>query len=190
MRTTSSNKSTLDALFGKSKQAILGLFFGNPGTEYHLREVARRAGMSIGAVNRDLTSLVQAGILSSEKRGNQLFFRADRDCTIFDELHGIAIKTIGLADRFREALVPLSSKVKIAYIYGSIARGEERAESDIDVMVIGEVKAFEVVKALASVHKLFKREINRLSSRRQSTSKNSRIKTTFYRRSCRSKRSS
>lgn len=160
MRTVATSRGVLDALFGKSKQAILGLFLGDPESELHLREVARRTEISIGAVTRELSSLVEAGILIRHKRGNQVFYHADREGRIYPELHSLIVKTVGLADRFKEAFKPLSDKITVAFIYGSMARGDEKADSDVDLMVIGDVKTLDVVKALSTLHQLFKREIN------------------------------
>jgi predicted nucleotidyltransferase len=160
MRTKSERLKSLDPLFGKTKQAILGLLFGGNHEEYHLREIARHTGISQGALTRELTLLSTAGLITREKRGNQVIYRANRHCPVYDELRGLVLKTIGLAGLFRDALDRLSERIQVAFIYGSIARGDEKPDSDVDLLVVGDVKLRDVVKALGNVREKVGREMN------------------------------
>jgi predicted nucleotidyltransferase len=98
--------------------------------------------------------------LHKEAVGNQVRYRADRDCPIFTELAGIFRKTSGLADVLRDSLAPLQNKIDLAFIFGSVAQGKERQTSDVDVLVIGEASLVDLVTAFAGGHERLGREIN------------------------------
>lgn len=149
-----------DALFNKTKQAILGLLFSNVDNEYHQRGIAKLLNISPGVIQRELKVLTMTGIILREKRGNQVFYRVNKDCPIYNELHNLVIKTVGLSDKLREALAPLADKIYAAFIYGSFARGSETVESDVDLMIIGELTLRDVVKALGKVREAIGRELN------------------------------
>ena len=92
--------------------------------------------------------------------GNQVHYRANPACPIYEELRGILRKTFGVADILREALEPVAKQVDVAFIYGSVARGDERAASDVDVMIIGKLKFGDAVLALSSAEEKLRREVN------------------------------
>jgi predicted nucleotidyltransferase len=117
-------------------------------------------GTTAGTLHKELTTLAAAGILSNERRGNQLAYRANRSCPIFEELASIVRKTSGLADVLAEALEPLASRLKVAFVFGSIAQARESSDSDVDVMAIGEVGFAEVVQHLYAAQTTLAREIN------------------------------
>lgn len=128
--------SLADALFPKTRQRILGLLFSAPERELYLREIARLADVTVSAIQRELDQLSHAGILLETKRGNQRVFRANRDCPLYEELVGFAIKTYGIADLLREAIQPFHPQR--AFIFGSIAKRNDIAASDVDVLVTGD----------------------------------------------------
>jgi hypothetical protein len=148
------------ALFGKSMQAILAQLYGRPDEAFYLRELARSTGTAASSLQRELAALTRAGIIERTVRGHQVYFRANRACPVFDELRGLVVKTFGLADVLRYALQPLSSRIDAAFVYGSVARGEERAESDIDLFVIGSVSSGDVIEAIVPARQRLGREIN------------------------------
>jgi predicted nucleotidyltransferase len=113
-----------------------------------------------GSLHRELKLLAEAGFLSRHTVGNQVRYQANWDCPIFNELAGIFRKTSGLADIIRAALLPLANAVNVAFIFGSVARGEERVASDVDVCVIGSASFTEVVMALSDMRQQLGREIN------------------------------
>jgi predicted nucleotidyltransferase len=127
-----------DALFAKTQQRVLGLLFGSPDRSYFANEIVRMAKSGTGAVHRELDALEAAGLVTSTRSGNQKHFRANRASPIFAELHGIAVKTFGVADVLREALAPVASGIRAAFIYGSVAKGTDTATSDIDLMLISD----------------------------------------------------
>jgi len=141
-------------------QAILAVLYGRPDEEFYLRELARSSGTRASSLQRDLAALARAGIVVRTERGHQVYFRANRACPVFDELRGLVVKTFGVAEVLREALRPLTDRIDAAFVYGSVARGEEHAGSDIDLLVVGEAGFCEVIEALAPAQRRLAREIN------------------------------
>jgi predicted nucleotidyltransferase len=125
-----------DALFTKTQQRVLGLLFGNPNRSYYANEIVRLAGSGTGAVQRELEKLSATGLIEVSRVGNQKHFRANHQSPIFEELHGIAVKTFGLADVLRRLLEPLADRIQAAFVYGSVAKGSDTAASDIDLMIV------------------------------------------------------
>ena len=147
-------------LFGESRKAILSLLYGHADEQFYLREIVRRAGTGIGATQRELGQLTGAGLLHRVRRGNQVYYQANRENSIFDELKSILAKTSGIRDILQEGLRPLADRIKLAFVYGSVARGEETASSDVDLMVVGKVSFADVVAALKLIEAKIGREIN------------------------------
>lgn len=147
-------------LFGEDFRRLLGLLLMRPDQDFHVREIARLTGVDAGNAQRALKRMEQAGLLKSSRSGNQVRYKANRASPIFPELQGIIRKTVGLADVLREALEPLSGRIEAAFVFGSVARGEEGPASDIDLMVVGDAGFDEVVGALYPLHERLGREIN------------------------------
>jgi len=141
-------------------QAILAQLYGRPDQEFYLRELARSTGTAPSSLQRDLAALARAGIILRTARGHQVYFRANRSCPVFEELRGLVVKTFGVVEILRAALQALTGRIESAFVYGSVARGEARAESDIDLFVIGKVSSGDVIEALASAQRRLGREIN------------------------------
>lgn len=150
-----------EALFSKTQRRVLGLLFGNPDRSYYTNEVVRFAGAGIGAVQRELATLSAAGLLTITRIGNQKHYQANRESPIFEELRGIVLKTFGAAEVLLSALAPLADRIHVAFLYGSVAKGTDTANSDFDVMVISDSLAYpDVVAALADAEKDLGRTIN------------------------------
>lgn len=127
-----------DALFTRTQQRLLALLFGQPQRSFYASELIGLAGGGSGAVQRELARLAQSGLVTVRQVGNQKHFQANAESPIFAELHGIVEKTVGLAEPLRAALAPLSRRVLAAFVYGSIAKRQDTAASDIDVMLVSE----------------------------------------------------
>ena len=127
-----------DALFTKTQQQILHLLFGQPDRSFYSKELVERAGIGTGTVHRELEKLAEAGLLTVKRIGNQKHFQANPSSPIFEELKGIVRKTFGLADPLREMLENHKDKIKLAFIYGSVANRTDTANSDIDLMLISD----------------------------------------------------
>jgi len=147
-------------LFGAYRRDALALLLLHPEESRHVRETARAIGKAPGTLLRELNALAAAGVLVRKPVGNQVHFQANPDCPIYEELRSILKKTVGVADVLREALAPLGPKVRAAFVYGSVARGDERSRSDLDVMVVGEASFGDVVAALAPAQESLRREVN------------------------------
>lgn len=133
-----STLSLSDALFTATQQKVLGLMFGKPDRSFYTNEIARWAQMGKGSLVRELDRLQRAGVLNMFRLGNQIHYQANPDCPIYAELLGITRKTFGIADPVRDALQPFSSQLTWAFIYGSVAKDQANASSDIDLMLIGQ----------------------------------------------------
>ena len=158
MRTESSALSNL--LFGQTRGRILATLYDKPDAAFFVRQLARHINGSVGTVQRELATLAAAELILREDRENQVFYRANRTHPIFAELHSLLSKTAGVFHILQEALTPLAKGIEFAFVYGSFARGEERAESDIDLMVAGEVTLDELLSQVSPVELQLKRPIN------------------------------
>jgi len=137
-----SNTSIGNALFTKTQQRVLGLLYGKPDQSFYTNEIVRLADMGRGTVRRELERLTAAGLLVVNREGNQLHYRANSQNPIYHELLVIVRKTFGIADVIREALLPLSDQIDLAFIYGSIAKKEDTASSDVDLLLITDSLAY------------------------------------------------
>lgn len=148
------------ALFGKTKRALLALFFSNPEESFYLRQIARLTAAGQGSVQRELKKLTEAGIIERLERGRLVYFRAVRSCPIFGELKGLILKTAGLVEVLRSALSPVSDKIDLAFVFGSQARGKAKAASDIDLFIVGNVDELELHRFISQAEGLLNRSIN------------------------------
>jgi predicted nucleotidyltransferase len=141
-RALAANTTVADALFTKSQQRVLGVIFGNPGRSFYANEIIARAGAGNGAVQRELARLEGSGLVKVTRVGNQKHYQVNADAPVFVALHELVLKTSGLADVLRASLAPFSSEIRAAFVYGSIAKGQDSAGSDIDLMVISDDLAY------------------------------------------------
>jgi predicted nucleotidyltransferase len=153
-----------ELLFGRTRRAVLALLLTHPDESFHLRDIQRRTGASIAPLHAELAKLSAAGLVEREQRGRQVFFTANRRSSIFPELRSLLIKTAGVADVLRSALATAGlsrpPRVVAAFVFGSMARADPGAASDVDVMVIGSVTFAEVAHALHEVQATLGREVN------------------------------
>ncbi len=136
------------------------MFFVRPEQSFYLRQIVRTAGIGQGAAQRELARWVEAGLIVRTRRGNQVNYQANTASPIFDELKGLAVKTAGVADVLREALAAMADRIRVAFIHGSMARGSENADSDVDVVVVGDVAFGDVTAAFQEAQERIGREIN------------------------------
>jgi predicted nucleotidyltransferase len=130
--------SMADALFSTTQQRVLGLLFGQPERSFYATEIIGLAGSGSGAVQRELARLEQSGLVTVHRLGSQKHYLANPDSPLFAELCGIARKTVGLAEPLREALTPFASMIVAAFVYGSVAKRQDTATSDIDLMIVSD----------------------------------------------------
>lgn len=149
-----------DLLFGAYRRDVLSLLLLRPGESYHVREIARMTGRPANTLYRELVALAEAGLLIRTSRGNQVHYHANTSSPIYEDLRSILKKTTGIADVLRDALSSLSKRIRAAFVYGSIASGKEGPGSDVDVMIVGDIKFEDAIEALAPAEKTLRREIN------------------------------
>lgn len=147
-------------LFGKTRRAVLGKLFLEPQRDYRLRELARLTGISAGSVQHELRQLVAAEIATRRERNELVTYRANANCPIYDELRTIVEKTSGIKELLRDALNPVRDRIRLAFIYGSVAVGANRARSDLDVLVVSSIPFGELMALLQPVEERIGREIS------------------------------
>lgn len=157
---TMKNNNLSDTLFGKTRKTLFTLFFTNEDTEFYLRQISTMTGVSPGALQIELRKLERSGILAKTKKGKQHYYRVNKSCPIFSELKSIVTKTILSHDMIAQALVSISHKIKVGFIFGSAAKGKLKSGSDIDLMIIGEVTTSEVLEVCEDVQEKLNMEIN------------------------------
>ena len=153
--------SLADALFTTTQQRVLALLFGQPARSFFASELIRLTGSGSGAVQRELKRLASSGLVTVKRIGRQKHFQANPDCPVFDELCAMVRKTVAMAEPVRQALAPLAEGIALALIYGSVAKGTDTANSDIDLLVVADELTLEALyKALAPVEASLARRIS------------------------------
>ena len=150
-----------DSLFPKVRQRVLAVLFGTPDRSFYANEVIALAQSGTGAVQRELADLSAVGLLTVSKQGNQKHYQANADAPVFAELRSLVLKTMGMADALRAALAPLAAQIDAAFIYGSVARQQDTAQSDVDVMIVSSALGYgEVFGALEAATLSVGRKVN------------------------------
>lgn len=158
---TTSNSSLADALFSGTRQKVLGLLFMQPDQDFSMAELIERARAGSGAVQREISRLVDSGLVTVDIRGRQKRYRANQNAPIFPELCSLVAKTLGPAQFVSNALTPIESEIDVALIYGSVAKNTDRANSDIDLMLVSDTLTLEDVFAtLEPVEQEMSRPVN------------------------------
>jgi len=151
----------LETILGSNLRAkVLGWLFTHPDQRCFVRQLARLLREDSTNVSRELSRLEKAGILVSVTEGKQKYYQADRQSPLFDELHGLVLKTVGVADIIRKALEPRVADIKLAFVFGSVAGKTENRFSDIDLLVVGDITFGEVVELVSAAEDVLDREVN------------------------------
>ena len=144
--------SLADALFTTTQQRVLSLLFGQPSRSFFASELIELTGSGSGAVQRELQRLVSSGLVTVTRVGRQKHHQANPDSPVFEELHGLVLKTVAMAEPIRQALESLDQRIALALVYGSVAKGTDTAASDIDLLVVSDqVMLEDIYSALAPV---------------------------------------
>lgn len=158
---TSRPSSVADALFPLVRQRVLAVLFGMPDRSFYANELVALAQSGKGAMQRELEGLSQAGLITVRRQGNQKHYQANAASPVFAELRGLVLKTMGLADVLTAALAPLAARIESAFVYGSMANGEDTARSDVDLMVVSPDLAYgELFGALEGASTALGRRVN------------------------------
>jgi len=154
------NAPALDSLIPGVRQGLLAATLTRPEKWWYLSELAEFLHTRPSSLQRELTSLVQSGILQQRKDGRRTYFKAETRSPIFRELRNIFEKTVGLIPTLRAVLLPFADRIVCSFVYGSVARREEHATSDVDLMVIGALGLGDLAPALRKAEKRLSREVN------------------------------
>jgi len=149
-----------DLLFGQTRGRIPALLFGRPDQSFYIRQIARETRTSAGSVQRELEALANVGLIQRTDSGHQVYYQANRNHPVYPEIHALVAKTIGVFQLLGTALAPLANRISRAFVYGSLASGNENAQSDVDLMIVGEVTLDEVLAQLAPIEQRIGRPIN------------------------------
>lgn len=161
MGTSHSRVSIADALFTQTQQRVLSVLFGNVARSYYASEIIARAQIGSGAVQREIARLEASGLITSERIGNQKHYRANERSPVFEPLRELVLRTTGLADVLRDALAPLAPQLVAAFVFGSIARREDNASSDVDLFVVSDTLSLaDLFGALERARRQLGREVN------------------------------
>jgi predicted nucleotidyltransferase len=148
------------ALFTPVQQRVLALLFSQPDRRFQSAELIRLARGGTGAVHRQLQRLAKAGLVTVSQEGNQKYYAARKDSPVFPELHGLVVKTVGIVEPLRDALRPIATKIACAFVYGSVAKGNERPESDLDLLIVSAKLTYpEAYEALQAVEQVIARSV-------------------------------
>lgn len=161
MRTSKLRAGLADALFTPVQQRVLGLLFGQPDRRFQSAELIRLARGGVGAAHRQLRRLDEAELVTVTRSGNQKHYQARRDSPVFEELHQLVTKTVGVAEPLRRALARKARAIRAAFVYGSVAKGTDRARSDIDLMVLSDsLRYADLFEGLQAAETVLGRTVN------------------------------
>lgn len=149
-----------DLLFGQIRGRILALLYGWADKAFYVRQIARHVHASAGAVRRELENLTAVDLIGRTQIGNLVFYQVNQSHPVFAEMRALVNKTVGIFNVLRSALEPLAERVGIAFVYGSVARQNETAASDIDLMILGQVDLDDVLARLSAPENTLGRTIN------------------------------
>ena len=156
-----SSSTLADALFTSTQQKVLGLLFGQPGRSFFVTQIMEIAKSGRGAVQRELRRLERAGLVSIEMRGNQKHYQANSESPLFDEICSVVRKTVGLEEPLKVAVGSLAGTVRLALVYGSVAKRLDTSASDVDVLIVAdEVTLEDVYAALSVAEQQLDRKVN------------------------------
>lgn len=157
----SMNSRIGQALYGQTRQAVLRLFFSAPDRRFLQKEIIDRIGLGSGGVQRELERLSQADILARTVEGRQVYYQANLESPVFEELRSLIRKTFGVTEVLQEALEHLADRIDLAFVFGSVASGTEKSTSDVDLMIVSDRVSFdELVLAVGRAEKILGREVN------------------------------
>ena len=150
----------LEALFPEVRAKVLAAVFGQPDREWYLTELARTLKMQPSSLQRELEALSKAGILEQRRDGRRVYVKPDKNSPVFADLRGLLEKTAGVIPVLRSELETLGESIRLAFVYGSVARSEETSVSDIDLMVVGKAGLSDLIPALRNSERILGRPVN------------------------------
>ena len=156
----SNENSLMDLLFPAARQRVLAVLLLQPRSAFHLRELARLTDSHAGTLGREVDKLARTGLLLRSEQGNQVRYNANTGHPLFEDLAALFLKTHGVVPAVREALAPLDAQIRLALVFGSVARGTPSPGSDVDLLVLGDVNFMTLAQAVFPLHAALGREVN------------------------------
>lgn len=152
--------ATLDALFPSIRAGVLSATFLQPERWWFMTELARQLGVTPSSLQRELEALVGSGILMRRQDGRRIYYKANTESPVFPEMSGLIKKTAGMVPALKAELKRFDDRIELALLYGSVARGEEKSASDVDLMIVGSLKQIDLLPSLRKLESRFGREVN------------------------------
>ena len=147
-----------ELLSSRARAEIFRLLFNGTGDELHVREIERRSGLNDSTLRQELRKLVRLDLVQSRRDSNRVYYRAKTESPLYPEIRNLVLKTSGLSDVLKSALT--DKRIRVAFVFGSIAGGEEKAGSDVDLMVIGQLGLRDLSRLLSGIEEKIGREVN------------------------------
>lgn len=160
MSTSPMQDKLTTTLFSKTRGRVLALLYGHVDEQFYFRQIVRITGLGVGALQRELKTLTEAGIITKSTHGSQVYYQASSNCPVFTELKNLVQKTVGVGVALKTCLKSLADQIDLAFIFGSLANSSETRQSDVDIMVIGDVPFADLVRVLHQAQDTLRREIN------------------------------
>lgn len=155
--------ASIERLFpNKALLDVLGLLLLHPDEEFYQSEIVRNTGQSLLQVQRALRRIEDSGLARATRRGNRIYYTANRDHPVHEEMKGMIIKTVAFGDALREGLAPIRNQILLACIFGSVASGREGVTSDVDLLIVGEVSSRKLASVIGPLARALGREVNHL----------------------------
>jgi predicted nucleotidyltransferase len=150
----------LDALFPSVRRELLAAMLLSADKWWYMSELASHLNTTVSSLQRELNSLSASGILERKQDGRRTYYKARKDSPVFGDLRDLFLKTAGIAPALRSELARFGDRIRWAAIYGSVARGQEAAESDIDLLIVGDIATADLIPVLRRLERRFGREVN------------------------------
>jgi len=147
-----------EILSSRTRAEIFKLLFGVAENELHVRELQRRSGLNDSSIRQELRKLERLDLVQRRKDSNRVYYQAKKDHPLYQDIHHLVLKTSGLVDVLRCVLQ--DKRIQLAFVFGSIAKLEEKAASDVDLMVIGDIGLRSLATLLSGVSEKIGRDIN------------------------------
>jgi len=147
-----------ELLSSRARAEIFRLLLSGTGEELHVREIERRSGLNDSTLRQELRKLVRLDLVQSRRDSNRVYYRAKTESPLYPEIRNLVLKTSGLSDVLKSALT--DKRIRVAFVFGSIAGGEEKAGSDVDLMVIGQLGLRDLSRLLSGIEEKIGREVN------------------------------
>ena len=169
-----------EILSSRTRAGVFSVLFGWDPQELHAREISRRTEITLSTVQQELKKLVGLDLVERRQDGNRVCFKANRLHPLFSEIRNLTVKTSGIIPLLRTALLPVAEDIVSAFVFGSVARSEELAHSDIDIMIIGNLGLRKVSSLMTPVCQQMDREVNPYTLTPESFSKRCAEKDVFF----------